>query len=112
MQMLTGFRWNILRTNLTSMIEYLKVSGRKHFFSRCIDCFGDQYYAANVPDFSPGQHTTNLSLDLAVQQNYELSLNDFIYGKNHLLTHVRGLSAIEKMLKFYHDRFGLPIYSG
>jgi hypothetical protein len=56
-------------------LEYLKVSGRKHFFSRCIE-------------------------------------NNFIYGKNHLLMHVRGLSVIEKMLKFYHGHFGLPIHSG
>jgi len=92
--------------------EYLKVSGRKHFFSRCIDCFGEHYYAANVPGFSPGQHAVNLWLDLAIQSNYELSLNEFMYGKNHLVMHVRGLSAIEKMLMFYHGRFGLPIHSG
>jgi len=40
-----------------------------------------------------------------------LSLNDFIYGKNHLLMHVRGLVAIGKLLKFYHSRFGLPLIS-
>lgn len=93
-------------------LEYLKVSGRTHFFSRCIDCFGEHYYAENLQDFSPGQHVMNLWLDLAIQQNYELSLNNFIYGKNHLLMHVRGLSAIEKMVKFYHGRFGMPIRSG
>ena len=46
-------------------------------------------------------------LDLAVQANYQLSLNDFLYNRNPRLSHVRGLKAIAEMLKFYFTRFGL-----
>jgi len=88
--------------------KHLEHSGRKHFFNRCIDSFTD-YYPTKLPDFQAGRHFDNLWLDLAVQQNYELSLCDFVYDKNFLLTHVRGLAAIEKLLKFYFGRFGIAM---
>ncbi len=85
--------------------KYLETSGRKHFLNRCLGCF-DDYYRSELP----GSDTTesyfqNLWLDLAVQDNYQLSLNDFLYGRNHLISHVQGIPAIEKMLDFYFRRF-------
>ena len=88
--------------------EHLKRSGRKHFFNRCIDSFAD-YYSLKLPDFQAGRHFDNLWLDLAVQQNYELSLCDFVYDKNSLLTHVRGTAGIKELLKFYFGRFGIAL---
>jgi glycosyltransferase involved in cell wall biosynthesis len=86
--------------------RYLEVSGRKNFFNRTLDCFSS-YYESLVPEFCRGHHVTNLWLDLAVQYNYELSLQDFVYDKNYLLSHVRGATAIKKLLDFYFGRFGV-----
>jgi len=84
--------------------EYLRTSGRKNFFNQTIDCFS-HYYAAQLPEFQADAHTNNLWIDLAVQQSYELSLNEFIYDKNHTLSRVRGVSAINRLLEFYFARF-------
>jgi glycosyltransferase involved in cell wall biosynthesis len=85
--------------------RFLESSGRKHFFNRCVDSF--PYYERALPDYARGGHFANLWLDLAVQANYQLSLNDFLYNRNPRLSHVRGLKAIAEMLKFYFTRFGL-----
>ena len=62
---------------------------------------------SKLPECVSLKHDTNLWLDLAVQANYELSLNEFIYDKNHLLSHVRGLDGIRRLVNFYMGRFGL-----
>jgi hypothetical protein len=38
-----------------------------------------------------------LILDLAVQQNYQMSLSDFLYGRSDK-SHIRGLVSIYKIL--------------
>lgn len=83
---------------------YLEVSGRKHFFNRVIDYFAESY-RNQLPNFQAGAHFQNLWIDMAVTANYELSLNDFIYDKNYLLSHVRGTEGIDKLVRFYLNRF-------
>lgn len=85
--------------------RFLETSGRKNSFDRCLDSF--PYYETALPDFVRGQHVRNLWLDLAIQDNYQLSLLDFVYATNTLISHVRGLKAIDQMLRFYFSRFGL-----
>jgi hypothetical protein len=85
--------------------RFLETSGRKNFLNRCLDSF--PYYENALPDYARGQHVGNLWLDLAVQANYQLSLIDFLYARNHRISHVRGLKAIDDMLRFYFGRFGL-----
>lgn len=75
--------------------QYLKHCGRKNFFNRCLDSL--PYYHWNIPNYIPGQAFNNIWLDLAVQQNYQVSLHDFVYGRS-LLSHVRGLAHIEQVL--------------
>ena len=85
--------------------RFLEDSGRKNFFNCCLDSFS--YYERQLPGYVRGDHLHNLWLDLAVQANYQLSLVDFLYDRNHRLSHVRGLKDIATMLAFYGGRFGL-----
>ncbi|MEZ2231290.1 glycosyltransferase [Microcoleus sp.] len=83
------------RTEFKPRYQYLKHCGRKNFFNTCIDSF--PYYQHNIPDYKPGDVVNNLWLDLAVQQNYQVSLNSFLYGGSHL-SHLRGINAIQQHL--------------
>lgn len=76
-------------------LSYLKYRGRKNFFNTCLDSYS--YYQDNVPNYVRGQAFNNLWLDLAVQQNYQMSLSDFLYGRSDK-SHLRGLVKIYKIL--------------
>ncbi len=84
------------QTAFKPRLQYLKYRGRKNFFNRCLYSLPD--YQAMVPDYIPGQAFNNLWLDLAVQQNYQMSLDDFLYGRSPK-SHIRGLVKIYKGLK-------------
>lgn len=75
--------------------RYLEVSGRKNFFNRCLDSI--PYYQEVIPDYLPGQAFNNLWLDLAMQQNYQISLYDFVYGRSPL-SHLRGIEEIYRQI--------------
>ncbi len=77
-------------------LQYLKYRGRRNYFNACLDTL--PYYQQNVPDYIPGKAFDNLWLDLAVQQNYQMSLSDFLYGRSPK-AHLRGLTKIYKTLK-------------
>ena len=84
--------------NLTAFqprLNYLKYQGRKKFFNTCLDSFS--YYANIIPDYILGQAYNNLWLDLAVQQNYQISIHDFLYGRSPR-SHFQGLVNIYKCL--------------
>jgi hypothetical protein len=83
------------QTEFKPRYQYLKHCGRKNFFNTCIDSF--PYYQHNIPDYKPGDAINNLWLDLAVQQNYQVSLNSFLYGGSPL-SHIRGTNAIQHHL--------------
>ena len=82
-------------TEFKPRYQYLKHCGRKNFFNTCIDSF--PYYQHNIPDYKPGDAINNLWLDLAVQQNYQVSLNSFLYGGS-TLSHLRGINTIQQNL--------------
>ncbi|MEL7038001.1 MAG: glycosyltransferase [Cyanobacteria bacterium J06592_8] len=88
---------NILenQTAFKPRLSYLKERGRKNFFNTCLDSYS--YYQENIPDYVRGQAFNNLWLDLAVQQNHQMSLSDFLYGRSDK-SHLRGLVKIYKIL--------------
>ena len=85
--------------------NYLKYSGRKNFVNTIIDSM--PYYRENLPEYQKGKIMENIWVDLAMQHNYQLSTYDFIYGKNSAIQHVRGIKAIESLVKFFYSRFGI-----
>lgn len=96
------------RAEFKPRYQYLKHCGRKNFFNTCIDSF--PYYQHNIPDYKPGDVINNLWLDLAVQQNYQVSLNSFLYGGS-ILSHLRGMSAIQQNLGEL-TKFGNEFFNG
>lgn len=78
--------------------RYLEHWGRKNFLNICLDSFS--YYRENIPDYLPGQAVNNLWLDLAMQQNYQMSLFDFLYGRSQL-SHIRGIRNIHNALSHW-----------
>jgi glycosyltransferase involved in cell wall biosynthesis len=83
------------QTEFKPRYQYLKHCGRKNFFNTCIDSF--PYYQHNIPDYKPGNAFNNLWLDLAVQQNYQVSLHDFLYSRSPI-AHLRGIDVIRQNL--------------
>ncbi len=84
--------------------EFLGQSGRRNFLNTCLDYL--PYYAQNLPEFQPGHHWQNLWLDLAMQQNYQLSLIQFLDGGNHLAApRVQGIEQIEQTIAAYLRKF-------
>ena len=83
--------------------NYLKHSGRKNFVNTIIDLI--PYYKENLPEYEKGRITDNIWVDLAMQDNYQLSTYDFIYGRNIAIQHVRGISKIESLVNFFYSRF-------
>lgn len=83
--------------------NYLMHSGRKNFVNTIIDSI--PYYSQNMRRYEKGKIQDNLWVDLAMQENYQLSTYDFIYGRNPAIQHVRGITAIEKLVKFFYSRF-------
>lgn len=59
--------------------KYLEVSGRRNFLNIALDRL--PYYAENLPGYvKGGEHCENLWLDLAIQDNYQSSLHEFLHG--------------------------------
>ena len=85
--------------------NYLIYNGRKNFVNTIIDSI--PYYAQNIPNYEKGRIQDNIWVDLAMQQNYQLSTYDFIYGKNTAIQHVRGMKAIKSLVEFFYSRFKL-----
>ena len=83
--------------------NYLTYNGRKNFVNTIIDSI--PYYSENIPNYEKGRITDNIWVDLAMQNNYQLSTYDFIYGKNTAIQHVRGMKSIESLVKFFYSRF-------
>jgi len=76
-------------------LNYLKYRGRKNFFNTCLTAF--PYYEESIPDYQNSAPFNNLWLDLAVQDNYQMSLYDFLYGRSQD-SHIRGLTNIYQSL--------------
>ncbi|KDR59256.1 glycosyltransferase [Arthrospira platensis] len=76
-------------------LSYLKHRGRKNFFNTCLTAF--PYYQQSIPDYHHNSPFHSLWLDLAIQDNYQMSLYDFLYGRSEY-SHLRGLVNIYKHL--------------
>lgn len=83
--------------------SYLETYGRKNFFNRCIDAF--PYYKENLPGYQEGNHINNLWLELAIQENYQIGLTDFIYDKNSSLSWAQDIEDTVNCIKFYVSRY-------
>ena len=83
--------------------HYLTHNGRKNFVNTIIDKI--PYYCYYLPEYEKNRITDNIWVNLAMQDNYQLSCYDFIYGRNPAIQHVRGMTAIDKLIKFFYSRF-------
>ena len=87
----------------TPRLSYLKYNGRMNFLNKCIDSI--PYYRENIPDYVPGRIQDNLWIDLAMQANYQLSLNAFLYGANPAIHHVKLHEKETGIMDFFNARF-------
>lgn len=83
--------------------SYLKINGRINFLNKCIDSI--PYYKENLPEYVPGRIQDNLWLDLAMQANYQLSFNQFLYGANPAIHHVKLHEENTGIMDFFNARF-------
>ena len=84
---------------------FLKHYGRRNFFNTMVDAF--PYYRTALPQYVEGAHNRNIWLDVAVQDNYQVGLEPFIYDANGFLSHPSGVEGIQETLGFYLRRFSL-----
>ena len=83
--------------------NYLKYNGRKNFINTLVKYI--PYYKENIPDYQENRFHENLWVDLATQANYQLGYMEFLYEKNPAITHIRGISQIDSLIKFFYSRF-------
>lgn len=90
-------------------LNYIKYRGRKNFFNTCMTAF--PYYQESIPDYNKLAPFNSLWLDLALQDNYQMSLYDFLYGRSRY-SHLRGLVNIyqnlNQWLEWLQNKIKLP----
>ena len=91
--------------NYSPRKNYLKFNGRKNFVDILTSYI--PYYKNAVEDYSKTKFHENLWIDLAVQDNYQISYHDFLYNKNPAIFHVRGIKNIASLVKFFYSRFNI-----
>jgi glycosyltransferase involved in cell wall biosynthesis len=85
--------------------SYLAHYGRKNFLACCLATI--PYYSSTIPDFEPARSWDNLWLDLAMQDNYGMSLHEFVYGHGIGVNHAKGLQQIEALTTYYVEKFSM-----
>jgi len=85
--------------------NYLKYNGRLNFINKFIDAI--PYFRENLPEYTPGAIEKNAWVDLAMQDNYQLSFIDFLYGKNNTIQHFRVCQDNSFIINFFYSRFGV-----
>jgi len=85
--------------------NYLTYYGRKNFVNTLVDLI--PYYRNHLPGYQPGQIENNLWVDLAMQDNYQISFIDFLYGKNNAIQHITLHENKGELVKFFYSRFGV-----
>lgn len=85
--------------------SYLKENGRLNFLNKCIDSI--PYYRENLPEYKEGRIQDNLWVDLAMQDNYQLSLNQFLYGTNPAIQQVKLHEKSTYLMDFFNARFNI-----
>ncbi|MBQ8475522.1 glycosyltransferase [bacterium] len=83
--------------------NYLIYGGRKNFLNKIIDA--NPYYKKHLPEYKKGKILENVWVDLAMQDNYQISTYDFLYGKNTAIQHISGIPNIDNIIKFFYSRF-------
>lgn len=83
--------------------NYLKYCGRLNFINKLIDSI--PYFRENLPEYTPGAIEKNAWVDLAMQDNYQLSFMDYLYGKNNTIQHFRICQDNSFIINFYYSRF-------
>ncbi len=84
---------------------YLKYNGRLNFINKLIDSI--PYFRENLPEYTPGAIEKNAWVDLAMQDNYQLSFMDFLYGKNTTIQQFRICQDDSFIINFFYSRFGV-----
>lgn len=85
--------------------SYLRENGRLNFLNKCIDNI--PYYKENLPEYKKGRIQDNLWIDLAMQDNYQLSFNQFLYGANYAIQQVKLHENNKSIMEFFNSRFGI-----
>jgi glycosyltransferase involved in cell wall biosynthesis len=85
--------------------SYLRTNGRRNFLGRCLDSI--EYFQQTIPALSEGDACRNIWLDLAVHDNYGVSLHDFLYGRLPWISHASGLDHVEHLATFYSEKFAM-----
>lgn len=84
---------------------YITENGRMNFLNKCID--GIPYYKNNLPEYTQGRIQDNVWVNLAMQDNYQISLYDFLYGRNMAIHHTKLHENNKSIMDFYSKRFGI-----
>ena len=85
--------------------HYLMNTGRKNLINKIVDMI--PYYKENLPGYVPNKIQENLWVDLAMQDNYQISFMDFLYGKNCAIQHITLLENNNSLMHFFYSRFGI-----
>jgi glycosyltransferase involved in cell wall biosynthesis len=85
--------------------SYLASNGRKRFLGRCLRAI--EYFAKAIPDLADTNPWENLWLDLAVQDNYGVSLHDFLYGRMSRVSHASGMEHAKQAAAYYAEKYGM-----
>jgi glycosyltransferase involved in cell wall biosynthesis len=80
----------------------LQVSGRKKTIAGCLSRI--PHFRESIPDFEKSDIFGNLWYDLAIQENYQLGLHEFIFDKNPDLAMPRA-GKVKEILEFYISRY-------
>lgn len=80
-------------------------TGRKNLINKIVDMI--PYYKENLPGYVPNKIQENLWVDLAMQDNYQISFMDFLYGKNCAIQHITLLENNNSLMHFFYSRFGI-----
>ena len=76
-----------------------------NFLNKCIDSI--PYFKENLPEYTPGRIQDNLWVNLAMQDNYQQSLYDFLYGRNYAIQQVKMNENQHSLIDFFYSRFGI-----
>jgi glycosyltransferase involved in cell wall biosynthesis len=84
---------------------YISKNGRRRFLDRCIKEL--PYFRHSMPGYDSSNAWDNIWLDLAVQDNYGISLHNYLYGRRPWHSWAAGLDAVGQLATFYREKFEL-----
>ena len=84
---------------------YLTSSGRRRFLTECTTKI--PYFQQQIPDLKSRGCWDNPWIDLAVQQAYDTSLHDFVYGRRTNISSAKGLERAAELTDYYAQKMEL-----